>query len=97
VLLFSGVRSTQITNLQISDSNPVEYMKDYDSTGFENILSSHLIPTEILEWSRMNVMPANSLDIFIEKRVDIILNVLREKLSGITYNIIDSKESEVAR
>lgn len=87
---------TQITNLKISDSNPVEYMKGYDVAGFENILSSHLIPTEILEWSRMNVMPANSLDIFIEKRVDIILNVLREKLSGITFDVIDTKESEVA-
>ena len=87
---------TQITNLKISDSNPVEYMKGYDVAGFENILSSHLIPTEILEWSRMNVMPANSLDIFIEKRVDIILNVLREKLNGIIFETIDSKEGEIA-
>ena len=84
---------TQITNLKISDSNPVEYMKDYNLAGFDNILSTHLIPTEILEWSKMNVMPPNALDIFIEKRVDIILNVLRQKLSDITYNIFDSNDA----
>ncbi len=85
---------TQITNLEISDNNPIEYLKDYDLNGFEKILSSHLIPTEILEWSRKDEMPLNSLDVFIEKRIDIILDVLREKLGGITFDIIDTKEGE---
>ncbi len=85
---------TQITNLEISDNNPIVYLKDYDKTGFEEILSSHLIPTEILEWSRMDEMPANSLDVFIEKRIDILLDVLRKILGGITVDVIDTKEGE---
>lgn len=85
---------TQITNLKISDDNPVNYLKNYDKNEFEDILSIHLIPTDLLEWSRLDVMPENSLDQFIEKRIDIILSLLKEKLKGITFDIIDTKESE---
>ncbi len=81
----------QITNLEISDKNPVKYLKDYDNPSFVNIMKSHLLPEELVEWSRRNVMPENGLDIFIERRIDIIIEKLREKLIRINFEIIDTK------
>lgn len=40
---------TQITNLQISDDNPIQYLMKFDSRGLEEILSAHLIPKEVLD------------------------------------------------
>ena len=89
--LMNIVYLPQITNLEISDENPVKYLKDYDNPSFVNITKSHLLPEELVEWSRMNVMPENGLDVFIEKRTDIIIEKLREKLIGINFEIIDTK------
>lgn len=74
--LMNIVYLTQITNLRISDKNPVDYLKDYDCQGFENALSSHLLPSDILTWARMDEMPDNALDIFIEERIECIINDL---------------------
>ncbi len=94
--LMNIVYLPQITNLEISDENPVKYLKDYDNPSFVNIMKGHLLPEESVEWSRRNVMPENGLDMFIERRVDIIIEKLREKLIGIKFEIIDTKEkSEV--
>ena len=84
----------QITNLGISDENPIKYLKDYDTPDFVNIMKSHLLPEELIEWSRMDSMPENALDIFIEKRIDLVIGKLKEKLklSGIDFEIIDTKE-----
>ena len=82
----------QITNLGISDENPIKYLKDYDTPDFVNIMKSHLLPEELIEWSRMDSMPENALDIFIEKRIDLVIGKLKEKLSGIDFKIIDTKE-----
>lgn len=57
---------TQITNLTISDRNPLEYLKDYDIEGFGEILRGHFIPKDLLEWSRLEEMPVTALDQFIE-------------------------------
>lgn len=89
--LMNIVYLTQITNLNITNNNPLEYMAKYDNLKFENIMESHFLPEEILFWSRMNVMPENALDIFIEKRLDIILKTIREKLDGIQFEEIDTK------
>ena len=84
---------TQITNLQISDDNPIQYLMKFDSHGFEEILSTHLIPKDVLDWARMQRMPENSLDIFIEKRIEFFIGKIKEELTGINIDIIDTKES----
>jgi hypothetical protein len=84
---------TQITNIKISDKNPVQYLRDYDDPGFKNVLRTHLVPMEILEWARQERMPANGLDRFIEGRVELMIEDLREKLPGVTFDVIDTKET----
>ncbi|MEH1996459.1 GmrSD restriction endonuclease domain-containing protein [Nostoc sp.] len=80
---------TQITNLEISDKNPLDYLKKYDEPSLETVLRSHLIPTIILEWSRADALPENALSIFIEERVNLLLEALRLKLEGIEFNVFD--------
>ncbi|MBD2506929.1 DUF262 domain-containing protein [Nostoc muscorum FACHB-395] len=80
---------SQITNLQISDKNPLDYLKEYDEPALEAVLRSHLIPTTILEWSRADALPENALSIFIEGRINLLLEALRLKLEGIEFNVFD--------
>lgn len=81
---------TQITNIRISNKNPIEYIKDYDSGSFGEVLKNHLISPEILDWSREHEMPENALDIFIESRLENILSDLKEKLLNIKFEVIDT-------
>jgi len=81
---------TQITNLNISNRNPLDYIKNYDKPEFEAILSSHFLSNDIINWSRQNKMPSAALDQFIENRVNRILVDLKNKLSGITFDEIDT-------
>lgn len=84
---------TQITNLEISDRNPLEYIREYDqNSNFENVIDSHLLPREIIEWARMKEMPSNALDVFMERRVDIIIHEIKNQLSNINIEVIDTKE-----
>ncbi|MCC5627815.1 DUF262 domain-containing protein [Nostoc sphaeroides CHAB 2801] len=80
---------SQITNLKISDKNPLDYLKEYDEPGLEAVLRSHLIPTIILEWSRADALPENALTMFIEERINLLLQALRRKLEGIEFNVFD--------
>ncbi|MEH2039033.1 GmrSD restriction endonuclease domain-containing protein [Nostoc sp.] len=80
---------SQITNLKISDKNPLDYLKEYDEPGLEAVLRSHLIPTIILEWSRADALPEHALSIFIEERVNLLLEALKLKLEGIEFNVFD--------
>lgn len=83
---------TQITNLDISDRAPLEYIKEYDQNpNFEGVISSHLLPQEIIEWARMEEMPENALDQFIELRVDLVLEELKQQLTNVNIEIIDTK------
>ena len=81
---------TQITNLNITNRNPLEYIKDYDNPEFEKIMPTHLLPIEILEWARSASMPANALDIFIENRVNLIIENLKSKIPIQNFEIIDT-------
>lgn len=83
---------TQITNLDITNRNPLEYIQDYDKPAFEKIMPTHLLSNEILEWARKGVLPENAIDLFIESRVKNILDNLKEKLDGITFDVIDTVE-----
>ena len=88
---------TQITNLEISDKNPLEYICDYDKNpDFPKAVKSHLIPEQILEWSSLPEMPKNALDLFIEQRIDLIIEQLRTRLNGIKFEVIDTRESVLA-
>ena len=85
---------TQLTNLEISDRPPLEYIQAYDqNTNFEGVLHSHLIPKDILSWSRSDEMPDDALDLFIETRIDMILEKLTDKLVDVKIEIIDTKET----
>jgi len=84
---------TQITNLEISDKNPLKYILDYDSNPeFENVIKSHILPEKLVEWARLEDMPEDALDQFIEKRVEMVIEELQGILSDIHFEIIDTKE-----
>jgi len=88
---------TQITNLEISNKNPLEYITDYEiNPDFSEAIKSHIIPAQILTWSSLPEMPANALDIFIEQRIDLIIEQLKAKLSGIKFEVIDTRENIVS-
>ncbi|MBI4679884.1 MAG: DUF262 domain-containing protein [Nitrospirae bacterium] len=89
--LMNIVYITQITNLDITNRNPLEYIKDYDKPEFESIMPTHLLPVEIMEWVRADSMPDNALDIFIEKRVDLIIDNLKMKLPIHNFEVIDTE------
>lgn len=83
---------TQMTNLDITNRNPLEYIKDYDKPEFEEIMSSHLLSNEVLVWARGGVLPENAIDQFIESRVNNILKNLKTKLNDVTFDVIDTIE-----
>jgi hypothetical protein len=87
---------TQITNIRIRAKNPLIYLRDYDSPGFEQVLSDHLISPEIMAWARQEEMPDNALDIFIEKRIELFVATLRQKLTGITFDVVDTKGTDTS-
>jgi len=84
---------TQITNLEISDKNPLNYIQDYDSNPeFEAAIKTHILPIELLQWSRLESMPSDALDQFIEKRVDLVIEELKKNMSGVNLEVIDTKQ-----
>lgn len=83
---------TQITNLDITNRSPLDYVRDFDKPEFEDILPSHLLSKEILDWSRCGELPEKALDNFIESRVGQILQRLRSKLAGIDFHEMDTGE-----
>ena len=84
---------TQITNLEISDKNPLKYIQEYNlNPEFETLINNHFLPSELLEWSRRESMPPDALDQFIEKRVDSILEELKRLLAGVNVQTIDTKQ-----
>jgi hypothetical protein len=83
---------TQITNLDITNRNPLEYMKDYDKPEFEAMMPSHLLSTDILDWARSGTLPDHAIDQFIESRVNNILTDLKTKLNGVSFDVMDTLE-----
>jgi len=81
---------TQITNLDITNRNPLEYMRDYDKPEFEAIMPTHLLSREILDWARSGTLPDNAIDLFIEARVNKIISSLKDKLANIAFSEIDT-------
>ena len=84
---------TQITNLEISDKNPLNYIQDYDSNPeFEAVIETHILPIELLQWSRLESMPSDALDQFIEKRVELVIEELKKNMDGVNIEVIDTKQ-----
>lgn len=84
---------TQITNLEISDKNPLNYIQDYDSNPeFEAVIKTHVLPIKLLQWSRLESMPSDALDQFIEKRVDLVIEELKKNMAGVNIEVIDTKQ-----
>lgn len=81
---------TQLTNLKISNKNPLVYLTEYDNEDFPTVLDSHLIPHDVLTWARSENMPEDALDIFIERRVDCIIESIQNKLLGISVGVVDT-------
>jgi hypothetical protein len=81
---------TQITNLRISNRNPLEYLQDYIRPDFGATQRTHLLPDVLLEWAQANEMPEDALNTFIEARLELLLGRLREYLGEITFAVIDT-------
>lgn len=81
---------TQITNLDITNRSPLDYIRDYDKPAFEAILPSHLLSHDILDWARNEALPDDAIDQFIESRVIQVLECLKSKLTGIEFCEMDT-------
>jgi hypothetical protein len=82
---------TQLTNIRISNENPIAYISDLDVPGFAEVLFTHLMPPIVLEWARCKAMPENALDQFVEARAELLLTPLRPQLVGISFEEFESK------
>ncbi len=54
---------------------------------------SRLFSPKLIEWSKQESMLENALDLFIEDRVSNIIVKLRKILSGIHFEVIDTRAS----
>jgi hypothetical protein len=86
---------TQLTNLRISNRNPLEYINDYLGSRYSEIQSSHLLPCIIAEWAQAEEMPADALNEFVEARLDLVLGRLREYLTNVSFNVIDTSDRAI--
>jgi hypothetical protein len=87
----------QITNLKISNKNPLNYLGAYVGTtsaekeAFIDVLKTHLIPSEIIKWqANLSELPSDALIIFVEQRLDLLVAALLKKLDGIEAQVYDS-------
>lgn len=80
---------TQLTNLQISNKNPLIYLNDYIHN-FDEIEQAHLLPDLLREWCHAGKMPSDPLNTFIEARLDIVIQRLQELLDGIQFTVVDT-------
>lgn len=79
---------TQLTNLKISNNNPVEYMQDYLAE-FPKYGDSHLLPENLKTWALQGDLPSNALTAFIEARLDRVLQILDSLVLRSTLEVID--------
>ena len=86
---------TQITNLQISNRNPIEYLRDYLGPQFDKIQDTHLLPDAIIEWAREDQLPHDALDTFVDARLDLVIEQLRRYLTDINIKVIDTRAQEI--
>ena len=85
---------TQMTNLQISNRNPLEYLQDYMGPRFDDVRRTHLLPDLLVELAGADEMADDSLDRFIDARLDLVLARLREYLVGLPFEVIDTRSAD---
>lgn len=81
---------TQITNLKISNRNPLDYLKDYVGMGFDVIERTRLLPAELAALALEDDMPEDALDSFIQKRMELVIEKIRDCLGDIPFRVFDS-------
>lgn len=76
-----------MTNLQISDRNPLAYFRDFAIVpDFERILATHLIP---LEYVQRQVFSPHDWRNFLYARADLLLGRLKAELPDVDMKIAD--------
>lgn len=76
-----------LTNIRIGDKNPLTYLQDFQSTsGFEDILASHLIPGEFI--CRAEFQPKDYED-FLNARATYFATQLKTSLPDVEVTITD--------
>ena len=87
----------QLTNLKISNKNPLDYLSTYIGLSpesrelFLDVLKTHLIPAEIVAWQEtMTELLPDALERFIEARLDLVIEALLKNLVGVETKISDS-------
>jgi hypothetical protein len=83
---------TQLTNLQISDRNPVEYLKEYEQHRAA-IERTHLLPDELFVWAQAGSIQEDALDTFIEARLDLLVDRLRGYLGEVPFEVVDTRST----
>jgi hypothetical protein len=74
--------------LEISNKKPLEYIRDYLGEDFPKLTKPSL-PSKLL-MGKAEQMPQDALDCFIEDRIDLVLDKLREYLKDIPFEVNDS-------
>lgn len=83
---------TQLTNILISDRNPIDYIAKLDKGEFRAILKSHLVPPQILDWAHQAELPDDGLDRFVDLRVELFIEELTLLLPDIPFKVFDSRQ-----
>ena len=86
---------TQITNRQISNRNPLEYLRNYLGSQFDELQRTHLLPDVIVEWVWAEQMPHDALDIFVDARLDLVIERLQSYLTDVPFEVIDTRTQEI--
>ncbi|KVF05623.1 hypothetical protein WJ05_27900 [Burkholderia vietnamiensis] len=82
----------QITNLNISDQNPVHYLDRYvgksdeERVAFRAVLKEHFIPTCLLDWHQQQHLAPDALRRFVEERLNLVVSAITDKL-GPSINV----------
>ena len=90
---------TQLTNIRISDKNPIDYIAELDKNEiaeldkneFRTVLRDHLVPLQIVDWAHDEALPEDALDKFVDLRVELFIEQLAALLPGIPFRIFDSR------
>jgi hypothetical protein len=83
---------TQLTNLQISDRNPVEYLREFEQHRVD-IELTHLLPSDLFAWALTGNIQDDALDVFIDARLELLVDCLRKYLNGIPFEVVDTRST----
>ena len=92
--LLNIVYLTQITNLRISNRNPLDYLKDYVGPRFGDIKRTHLSPDILDELASSNEMSEDALERFVEGRLELVAQTLKQYLVGIAFELVDTRSGD---